>query len=292
VPNKADQASVQVGNNIRVTFLDDGFGLTEPDTFLPPPEGLDWAAHQAYLNDRGQLVCNLGGFLVETHGEKILVDVGFGPKRIEPGEIPGFGLFQGGGLLDSLRRAGYRPEDIDKVVYTHLHIDHIGWTSRLVSGLTGTRWSLTFPKASYLCPRAEWEFWAGMDHWAGPQPEEHKALLEDRIEFAEGGQGVARGVTLLATPGHTPGHSAVVIAEGAQRVIILGDAVICPVQLTETEWGGITEVDPELARKSRELLVATLENTGTTGACAHFAEFAFGRLLRAEGKRYWSPSRG
>jgi glyoxylase-like metal-dependent hydrolase (beta-lactamase superfamily II) len=289
MPHVAQQTTFPVGNNIQVTFVNDGVGRTHPDTFLPPPEGMDWSRHKQYLDEDGMVVHSMGGFLIETHGQKVLVDLGLGNKRIEPGEIPGFGLFEGGPLLDNLRAAGCGPEDIDRIVYTHLHLDHIGWTSRLVSGMTGTRWALTFPHASYTCPRAEWEFWAAMDHWAGPQPEEHKALLENRIHFSEDGETVAPGVTLMATPGHTPGHSAVVVADGAERLFILGDAVICPVQLTHSEWGAMTEVDAALARKSRDMLIEQLERSDSSAACSHFTDFAFGRLVRAEGKRYWSP---
>lgn len=289
MPGVARQSTVRVGNHVRVTFLPDGFGLLEPDTFMPAPPGLDWSNHRQYLDADGMVFASMGGFLVETYGVKVLVDLGLGSLRIEPGEVPGLGAFEGGPFLQSLRGAGYGPEDIDKVVFTHLHFDHIGWTSRRLAGPRGTRWALTFRNADHVCPRREWDYWYGTDAWVGPRPEEHQALLADRIELAEDGETVAPGVTFLATPGHTPGHSAVVISDGAERLLVLGDAVFCPVQLTEAEWGGMTEVDKELAAKSRALVIQQLESPDTTGACAHFADFAFGRLVRGQGKRYWMP---
>jgi len=178
-----------------------------PMAFFPAstPEG--WKPHSKWLDDQGRLVATIGGFLIQTAGRNVLVDIGFGHKEVE---FPGFGPFVGGRFLESLKAAGLEPADIDTVIYTHLHLDHVGWTSQAV----GDARALTFPKARYLMRAPEWEFWHGKDDPAGPHPQEVQQPLEDRVESVEDGQAVAPGVNVLATPGHTPGHSSLVISSG------------------------------------------------------------------------------
>jgi glyoxylase-like metal-dependent hydrolase (beta-lactamase superfamily II) len=98
---------------------------------------------------------------------------------------------------------------------------------------------------------------------------------------------VAPGVTLLTTPGHTPGHQSIVISSGADRALIVGDVLHCPAQLPEAEWSVLFDVDAALARKTREALLAELDGTAATLGCSHFPDAVFGRVLKANGKRYW-----
>jgi glyoxylase-like metal-dependent hydrolase (beta-lactamase superfamily II) len=111
--------------------------------------------------------------------------------------------------------------------------------------------------------------------------------LQNRIEFVGDGQSLATGITIIVTPGHTPGHASIIVSSGFERAIILGDSIVCPVQLDEAEWSCIGDVDPELARRTRERLWVELEDPSTVGAGGHFADFTYGRILRAAGKRQW-----
>jgi glyoxylase-like metal-dependent hydrolase (beta-lactamase superfamily II) len=99
---------------------------------------------------------------------------------------------------------------------------------------------------------------------------------------------VAPGVTAVQTPGHTPGHLCVVVSSAGQRALLLGDAVTCPVQLDEPTWHSIGDVDPELANRTRERLWRELEGEDVTGTGAHFPELRFGRVLKGNGKRWWT----
>lgn len=91
----------------------------------------------------------------------------------------------------------------------------------------------------------------------------------------------------MPTPGHTPGHTALVVSDGAERVLLLGDAVHCPVELEQAEWDGLGDVDPELAKRTREALAREIEGDDAPVGAAHFPGLRFGRLLVAEGKRRW-----
>jgi glyoxylase-like metal-dependent hydrolase (beta-lactamase superfamily II) len=94
------------------------------------------------------------------------------------------------------------------------------------------------------------------------------------------------GVDLLMTPGHAPGHLSVVVSSGLERALLLGDAIVFPVQLDEPAWSSIGDVDPARARRTRERLFRELENPGIVGA--HFPELRFGRLLTGRGRTWIS----
>jgi glyoxylase-like metal-dependent hydrolase (beta-lactamase superfamily II) len=91
----------------------------------------------------------------------------------------------------------------------------------------------------------------------------------------------------MSAPGHTPGSTILVLSHGAARGLLLGDVVHCPVELLDDEWSGLGDVDPALARKTRNALARELEGTDTPVAAAHFSGMVFGRLLLAEGRRSW-----
>ena len=93
------------------------------------------------------------------------------------------------------------------------------------------------------------------------------------------------GLDTMSTPGHTPGSTTLVLSDGTERIMFLGDVVHCPIQLEEDEWAAFFDVDPELAKRTRTALARELEGTGVRVSGAHFPELQFGRLVKADGKR-------
>lgn len=240
----------------------------------------DWAPHRNLLTAEGNIEMSTGGFLVTGNGTVALVDVGAGVVEA----MPDFG----GKLIESLATLGYKPEDVTDVVFSHLHFDHIGWAS-----VDGT---VTFGNATYRCHAKDWDYFItrGMpqpdttgflglpsttEHWMGP--------VTDRIEAWEGDTTIRPGIDVRDAPGHTDGSSLVIISSGTERAILLGDAVHCPAELLEIEWEGVADVDPDLARKTREALAREFEGTDIPLAAAHFPGLQFGRLLKGEGKSAW-----
>jgi glyoxylase-like metal-dependent hydrolase (beta-lactamase superfamily II) len=274
--------TIRVGD-ISITYLPDGEGHFVPSGMFPASAPEAWAAHERWLDGDGRYVVTIGAFLVRTGDRTVIVDLGLGADVDI--EIPEFATARSGKLLDSLRSAGLEAADVDTVVYTHLHSDHAGWTSR-GGGV------LTFPNAEHVIgSSAEFEFWrANADVPFAPPAESVLDPLENRLTTASDGHSVAPGVTLRATPGHTPGHQTVIVSSGADRAVIMGDIMHCPVQLVEPEWSVLFDIDAAMARATREKLLDELEGTDTAVACGHFPEAAFGRVLRGEGKRYWSPT--
>lgn len=274
--------TIEVGD-VSITYLPDGKGHFVPSGMFPASTPEAWADHERWLDGDGRYVVTIGAFLVRTGGRNVIVDLGLGADVDI--EIPDFATAQSGKLLDSLASAGLRPGDVDTVVYTHLHSDHAGWTS-------GPDAALTFPNAEHVIgSSAEFEFWrAHADAPFAPPAETVLDPLENRLTTASDGHSVAPGVTLRATPGHTPGHQTVIVSSGTERAVIMGDILHCPVQLVEPEWSVLFDIDAAMARATREKLLDELEGTDTAVACGHFPEAAFGRIIRGEGKRYWSPT--
>jgi glyoxylase-like metal-dependent hydrolase (beta-lactamase superfamily II) len=256
---------MQVGD-FQVDHVVDGEGRFKPKATFPGSTDEQWAMHQHLLDEGGMLPFTMGGFLVRGGDRTVLIDAGLGP-----GELMGI---TAGALLDNLGALGVAPGDVTDVVFTHLHIDHVGWASE--GG------EIVFPNATYRCAPAEWEHF--MVHHRGSEAD-RIGPAADRFEQWAPGTTIAPGLDTLATPGHTPGSTTLVLSSGTERIMFLGDVVHCPVQLEDDEWGALFDVDPDLARRTRNALADELEGTGTRVSGAHFPELTFGRLVRAEGQR-------
>jgi glyoxylase-like metal-dependent hydrolase (beta-lactamase superfamily II) len=146
-------------------------------------------------------------------------------------------------FLQDLTAAGYSPESIDVVVCTHLHIDHVGWNTRLVDG----RWLPTFPNARYLISRAEYE------HWSQQQEDAlHRKVFADSVQpvwdaglvdLVPTDHVLCPEVLLVPTPGHTPGHVSVRICSAGQQAVITGDFIHHPFQFARPEWSARIDHD-------------------------------------------------
>ena len=268
---------VQIGN---VTVM------AVPDTYLsgsrrymyPNVAEEKWEPWQHYLNPRGNLRMNIGTFVIRSDGKTVLVDTGLG-------ETPREG-FPPGALLDNLREAGVTPESVDLVLITHLHIDHVGWNTVMRDGRRVT----TFPNARYAIVEDEWRFFTTHEERrAQAYIQEGVLPLEDsgQLDLVAGSHALTRDLTLVPAPGHTPAHSCVAIVSGGERAMIVGDLAHHPVQLTETAWEMVFDLDKQLARESRERIVERLEVEGGLVIGGHFPAPGFGRLVRLDWRRMW-----
>ncbi len=266
----AGHSSMTVGD-IRLTLLPDGYHRCDPLLTFIGSTREDWKAHDHLLDERGRVVMTMGALLVELPaGERMLIDLGFGPRTIILAE-PAM-EFWGGRLLSSLAAAGLQPRDIDVVLYSHLHPDHVGWTIDQHNG------ALTFERARHVMARAEWEHWRNNPQVGGPSPRDISAL-EARVELVDGDAVVARGISIVPTPGHTPGHCSFLVSSGTDRAVVLGDAIHCPLQISHPEWAFAADANPEAATRARESLLRELDAPHTTVVGPHFPDAVFGRVL-------------
>ncbi|MFE3171959.1 MBL fold metallo-hydrolase [Amycolatopsis sp. NPDC059090] len=272
--------TIAVGD-ISITYLPDGEASVSETALFPAGTPELWNAHRELFDADGKLLLSLGTFLIRTGDRKILVDLGFGDHTVD---FPAAdGVFRSGRLLTSLREEGLAPEDIDTVFYTHLHIDHVGWTAQ--------NDALTFGNARHLVGEGEVEYWQSLgDHpMAAVGPGGALAPLEGRIDAVSDGSVIAPGVSVVATPGHTPGHCSLVVSSGHQRAMILGDVLHCPVQLTDNEVSLVFEVDAELGVRTRDRIMGELEgDPDAVAAQCHLTGSAFGRVLRGRTHRTWT----
>ncbi len=223
-------------------------------------------------------------YLVRSAGRTILVDTGAGPATT------GFSIWceTAGTLLDRLREAGVREDEVDEVLLSHLHWDHVGWN---VLG-EGADTRLTFPNARYRVHEADWEtFHKPEVQAAAPFPfvEELVTPLErlGALETFSGDLSVTAEVTMLHTPGHTPGSASVLVSSGGEKAVIWGDAMVHPVSVTEPEWAFSFDMEPEKAIASRKMLLDRAEAEGWTACGCHFPDPGYGKIVRIEGRRWW-----
>jgi len=274
--------SLRLGE-LKVSYVPDGAAGLVPRLWLPATTDEVWAAHPEYLDDSGHLVASIGALLVEHGDRALLIDTGFGPQSFPAQPGGPIGDIRGGALLDNLAVLGRRPEDIEAVALTHLHIDHIGWAWHPVPG-TGR---LAFAHADHLIAAPEWE----QRHLAEASgiTGEMLAAMEPRVRTVTDGQEVFPGVRAVFALGHTVGHAMYVIAWGGRRLIAFGDAMHSPIQADHPEWSALPDHDPELSAGFRRRLLAELEEPGTIGFGGHFADVVFGRVRREGRGPAWHP---
>jgi glyoxylase-like metal-dependent hydrolase (beta-lactamase superfamily II) len=209
----------------------------------------------------------IGSFLVPGDAP-MLIDVGFGPRRDA--------LLTGGGLLDELRAVGLAPGDIKTIALSHPHPDHLGW-------LADKSGRLVFERADVIMGAADWRHFM-VDHPedAAPHLRHGLGLLADagRVRLLDGEERLAATITALPAPGHTPGHLVFAVHDQGERALLLGDAMHCPQQLTEPEWGAVSDLDPRLAAQTREALLRDLERHDGVALGCHFPGLRATRLLQ------------
>jgi glyoxylase-like metal-dependent hydrolase (beta-lactamase superfamily II) len=263
-------SSLVVGD-IRLTMIPDGYHRADPTSTFVGSTQADWDANAHLLDDRGRLVMTMGALLAELpDGRRVLIDLGFGPRTVILAEL---GMeFWGGRLLSNLASVGVEPRDVDAVLYSHLHVDHVGWTSAVQDG------ALTFERARHVMFRDEWEYWVTRTGAGGPS-EADVAALSKRTDLLDRESEVLPGITAVPTPGHTPGHCSFLVESGNQRAVVLGDAIHCPLQISHPEWEFAADANPDAARRARERLLPELDAPDTVVVGPHFPDAVFGRVL-------------
>jgi len=231
-----------------------------------------------FADERGRLKMSIHALVVATPNRRILVDTCLGNDK-ENRRIPTWNKLQTNFLAD-LAVAGYPRETIDTVVCTHLHVDHVGWNTMLVDG----RWVPTFPNARYLMGRVEYAHWMSQNG-----REDMTAILADSVapirdaglvDLVESDHRICEEVSLVPTPGRTPGHVSVRITSRGEEALITGDFMHHPRQIARPEWSSTADTDPVEARHTREAMLTGLSDRPTLVIGTHFAGRTAGRVVR------------
>jgi glyoxylase-like metal-dependent hydrolase (beta-lactamase superfamily II) len=293
-------------------------------TFVEPPgfpdhDSTEFAPHARYITPAGEYLADLGGFLIRTGGQVVLVDAGLGPgpeggthhPAGDPEDVAAFidmfrryGVSEDelirrerdlgrqsvryGSLPDNLAKLGVRPGDVTDVVLSHLHPDHMGWVSE--------------DGRSFFAHARIWTHSADADHYLGNSPpdetgmrimlgtaptKQRMAPVHDQLELWTSDTHVAPGILLRHLPGHTPGNAIAVVSSGADTAFILGDTFHCPLELVDEGFHIMGDLDHEQALRQKSVLRREIEAGSVPVASPHFADLRFGRVVLDSGRRSW-----
>jgi glyoxylase-like metal-dependent hydrolase (beta-lactamase superfamily II) len=286
-----DNLQWHVGD-VTITRVVEMLAPVPPEGLLPgaTAEGIErnlsWLKPN-FVDDDGNLVLSIHALCVESQGRKIVVDTCVGNDRV----IPEFdGLTLDTPFLDDLAAAGFAREDVDTVVCTHLHFDHVGWNTMLVDG----KWVPTFPNARYVICRGEWEHWStvGGTGYAATLNDAVRPVVDaGLVDFVEPNHQVTAEIRLEPTPGHTPGHVGVHIESGGRHAFITGDLAHHPVQWAQPTWAAAPDTDPAQSTATRQRLLAEFADTDVLVIGTHFAPPCSGHLVSdGDGYRFDASS--
>jgi glyoxylase-like metal-dependent hydrolase (beta-lactamase superfamily II) len=221
-----------------------------------------------FANEEGRLKMSIHSLLVETPSRRIIVDTGLGNDK-QGRSVPTWNNRKDP-FLDRLTEAGFPPESIDTVLCTHLHVDHVGWNTRLVGG----QWVPTFTKARYVFGRTEYEYWR--DYRDEP---DKVAVFEDSVKpIADAGKAelvasdhkLTEEITLIPTPGHSPGHMSIHIRSAGEEGLLTGDVAHHPCQMAHLDWSSTADSVPKQSAVTRRELFSRFANTPTLVIGGHF----------------------
>jgi glyoxylase-like metal-dependent hydrolase (beta-lactamase superfamily II) len=232
----------------------------------------------------GKLIFSFHTFVIKTAHHTILIDSCLGNDKERPSR-PQFHLMRSNYLGD-LAAVGVKPEDVDFVMCTHLHWDHVGWNTRLENG----RWVPTFPNARYVMAQREYSHWEGVHKQNDDTP--HRRAFEDSVlpvvrtgqsQLVDDNFALEDGLWFEPAPGHTPGNVVIHARSGDQTAVFMGDVIHHPVQLIKPEWSTFACSDRELSRRTRTRLIEEHAERGARLLPAHFPSPTAGRILRHRG---------
>ena len=231
-----------------------------------------------YATPEGRMIINFQGFVVKAGGRNIVVDTCIGADRQREYEV--FCNLKSDYMAD-LKSIGVTPDNVDTVLCTHLHFDHVGWNAQRLNN----RWVPTFPKARYLFGRIEYEHWMELYRTKGYHDLLHveecvmpiiEAGLVDLIEMKHQ---INEEISLEPTPGHTPGHVSVRIRSRGDEAIITGDMLHTPLQIAVPDWIGNFDMDRALAAQQRARFVKASADKPLLVIGSHFPQPTAGHIV-------------
>lgn len=232
-----------------------------------------------FADKGGSLKALVQGFLIKSGNLNILIDTCNGNDK-ERTDIPEWSNLQ----IDFLKRlcdTGVSKKDVDIVACTHLHMDHVGWNTKLEDDA----WVPTFPNAKYIFVKGEYEYWSKK-----PKKEiaDDKAAFDDSVtpiiktdlaELVEVNYNIDQSISFIPTPGHTPYHVSVLIESSGKQAIISGDVIHHPCQIVNPEWITIADTFPEKAVESRKGILKEIVDTDTLLIGSHFPSPVAGHVV-------------
>jgi len=216
--------------------------------------------------------------VVKTPHHTILIDSCIGNDKPRPLR-PKWNMKTDETYMRALKSAGFSVEEIDFVMCTHLHVDHVGWNTRLEAG----RWVPTFPNARYIFGKTEFDYWAEQNANSPVPPIVDSVLpvVEARqAEIVRSDYEIGDHVRILPTPGHTPGHVAFTLGRGKDDAVFSGDLMHSPLQTRYPQISAKFDVDQAQAAATRRSFLERYCDTDTLCCTAHFPSPSTGKIRR------------
>jgi glyoxylase-like metal-dependent hydrolase (beta-lactamase superfamily II) len=236
-------------------------------------KSIDWM--RPFIDADGRMVLSIHTLILETPLQCIVVDTCIGNDKERT--YPAWNRMQRR-FLDDFVGAGFGLDRVDTVLCTHMHVDHVGWNTRLVDGA----WQPTFPNARYLFGEKEWAHWSR-------EPQEYGPVIEDSVQpIFDAGLATVVGEThrvcdevqLEPTPGHTPGHVSVHITSRGEEAVITGDMIHHPCQMARPNWSSNADVDKTASAVTRNAFLSRYADRAVLIIGTHFAAPTAGHVKR------------
>jgi glyoxylase-like metal-dependent hydrolase (beta-lactamase superfamily II) len=268
---------VDIASIVEVYGFEDDISMLLPDATPQFLQQFKWLVPH-FATPEGKMIISFQCFVLRSKGRTVMIDTCIGNDRQREFDV--FCNLQST-FIEDLAAAGFPAEEVTDVLCTHLHFDHVGWNTRLVDG----KWVPTFPQARYLFGRNEFQHWK---HLRDTDGYHHMGHLSDSIdpvveaglvEFIEPDFRVTSEVSLIPTPGHTPGHVSVLIESKGQSAVITGDLMHNPVQIAIPATEARFDMDKAQAARTRSEFVQRFNGTDTLVIGSHFADPTAGHIV-------------
>jgi glyoxylase-like metal-dependent hydrolase (beta-lactamase superfamily II) len=251
------------------TVIHDGI-LMIPDTIHKKPFNP--------LDPNSGIAIDVLSLLINTGEHRVLMDTGCGVGKSTAGK-----------LLPNMKLAGINSADIDIVIITHAHSDHIG-------GNTDAGGKPAFPNARYIIHRKEWEYWMnrietekGSQDFFLNEPRKNLPPLKDVVEFIEDGADILPGIKVVEAIGHTPGHILLSVSSGTDKLLCLADIMHHEMEMVIPDLFTIFDINPQEAIRMRNQVLPGVESTGVLAYLCHLPFPGLGHIVRKEDKFAWQP---
>ncbi|MDH3498837.1 MAG: MBL fold metallo-hydrolase [Acidimicrobiia bacterium] len=256
--------------------IEDGWSRRDPSVMFDDSDPSVWEANPQFLDD-GFLRVSFGCFLLRSGDDLSLIDTGNGvQENLDEGANSGL-------LQTALGHLGIAPDEITRVVHTHLHPDHMG--GDVNDGAPA------FPNAAHWTHEKELEFWRSRQHLAADAVLADMDIIHDAglMSIITEDHQIADSLTMIESFGHTPGHTSVLIASKNERAYIAGDLTHHPLQAVHN-WNVVYDIDKEAAADTRAKMFAQLADSGVILAAGHYPRPGMGRVVSDEGFRVFTPA--
>jgi glyoxylase-like metal-dependent hydrolase (beta-lactamase superfamily II) len=243
-----------------------------------------WLAPNHYDPDSGKLKLSVHSWLLQVDGRKILIDACCGNNKSRP-QRPWWNMLNEP-WLERLAAAGATPDEIDMVMCTHLHHDHLGWNTQLRNG----RWAPTFPNARYVFSKLDFDYFHKLDNDPQTSPAEFGTFRECVLPIVEAGRAdlvigphrLNEFIEIVPAPGHSPGHFVFKIETGDNRAVLIGDVFHHLLQVFYPDWNFPKNSNADDARKSRRLVFEECAATATLVFPGHVGSPFAGYIEKTE----------